>query len=229
MKKLTISSELAYFLSLAFISLSVAMASAADFGVSMIAAPTYILSLKFDFFTFGQWEYCVQAGLFVVMCLLLKKFKAVYLMSFLSSIIYGTMLDIWRLIIPMLNPALTAPGSMDMFTRLWIFVVAEILIGIALALIFHSYLLPQIYDFFVKAITEHFNLDLIKFKRLYDLSFLVVAVALSLLLFRGFVGIGVGTIIITIVNGPVIGVFNNLAEKYVDFKPTFKGLAKFFE
>ena len=229
MKKLTISSELAYILSLSLIALSVAMASAADFGVSMIAAPTYILSLKFSFFTFGQWEYCIQAALFVAMCLLLGKFKPIYLMSFLSSVIYGTILDIWRIIIPMLNPAITAPGSMDMLSRLVLFVVAEILIGIALPLILSSYLLPQVYDFFTKAVAEHFKIDFVKFKRYYDYTFLVVAVALSLILFRGFVGIGLGTIVITLVNAPVIGFFKKLSDKYLEYKPTFKALVKFFE
>ena len=228
MKKIKISSELSYLLSICFIALSVAMASAADFGVSMIAAPTYILSLKFDFLTFGQWEYCVQSVLFIAMCILLRKFKPLYLMGFLTSIIYGTVLDLWRIIIPMLNPSVTAPGSMDMVTRIVLFIVAEILIGFALPLAIRSYLPPQVYDFFTKTVAEHFKVDFVKFKRFYDLSFLVVSVLLSLLLFRGFVGIGIGTVIITLVNAPVIGVFTRIIDKYCVFVPSFKGLEKYF-
>ena len=74
MKKIRIPSEAAYLFALVLMALSVAMTASADFGVSMIVAPAYILSLKVSFLTFGQSEYIVQALLFIVFCILVKKY-----------------------------------------------------------------------------------------------------------------------------------------------------------
>ena len=75
MKKIKISSEITYFLAIALLSLAVAILSAADFGISMIVAPAYLLSLKTGVFSFGQAEYAIQAGVFIVLCLVLRRFK----------------------------------------------------------------------------------------------------------------------------------------------------------
>ena len=82
-RRITIPSEAAYFPTILLIAFSVALTASADFGVSMIVAPAYILSLKFSFLSFGVAEYIVQGLLFAVLCLMLKKIKIVYFVSFL--------------------------------------------------------------------------------------------------------------------------------------------------
>ncbi len=69
MKKWKISSEIVYLIGTVILALATAMLTAADFGLSMVVAPAYIVSLKFDFLTFGQAEYIVQGLLFVVFCM----------------------------------------------------------------------------------------------------------------------------------------------------------------
>lgn len=69
--------EPVYLAALVMLSLAVAMTAAADFGVSMIVAPAYILSLKFPFLTFGRAEYIIQALLFAVFCILMRRVKPV--------------------------------------------------------------------------------------------------------------------------------------------------------
>ena len=78
-RKLKIPSEVVYILAVALLSLAVAMLTAANFGVSMIVAPAYLLSLKVGIFTFGQAEYVIQAGLFIIFCIVMRGFRAVYL------------------------------------------------------------------------------------------------------------------------------------------------------
>lgn len=228
-EKKVIYSELAYIFALSFIALSVAMAAAADFGVSMIAAPTYILSLRFPFLSFGQWEYVVQGLLFILMCFMLRSFNPIHLVSFISGLVYGSLLDMWRSVIPLLNPAVTAPGAMDMWLRIALFAVGELICGIGVALCFKTYICPQVYDFFVKAVAEKRGYNRTKLKRIFDASFLAVAVLLSLLLFRGFEGMGVGTIILTLVNGPVIGFFDKWLDRHFEFRPAFKSLSGHFK
>ena len=66
--KIKVSSEIAYFAAIILLSLAVAILSAADFGISMIVAPAYLLSLKTSFLSFGQAEYGVQACVFALLC-----------------------------------------------------------------------------------------------------------------------------------------------------------------
>lgn len=94
MKPRAFPSEICYLVSIVLLSFAVAMVAAAGFGVSMVVAPAYVLSLKVPFLTFGQSEYVVQALLFAVFCLLMRRVKLVYFSSFLTCLIYGAVLDL---------------------------------------------------------------------------------------------------------------------------------------
>lgn len=228
-KKITLYSELVYIYAILSLAFSVAMVSAADLGLSMIVAPAYILSQKLGFLTFGQSEYVIQAILFIIFCITLKKVKLVYFSSFLNCIVYGAVLDFWRVIIPIFNPSITPPGSMNMPIRIAFFVISGLITAFAIALFFRVYLYPQVYDFFVKGITEHFKLNQTKFKTAFDLSCLALSVIMTLVFFKGFVGIGVGTLILALVNGSLIGGFGKLIDKFFEIKPLFPEFAKKFE
>ena len=227
-RKLKIPSEVVYILAVALLSLAVAMLTAANFGVSMIVAPAYLLSLKVGILTFGQAEYVIQAGLFIIFCIVMRGFRAVYLSSFATCLIYGAALDLWRCI-PFFNPNVTPPGSMSMPIRILLFVFGVLLTSFSVAMFYKTYLYPQVYDFFVKGVSGKFGIKLSRFKTCFDLSCLAVAAIMSLAFFRRFEGIGWGTLVIAPINGTVIGLFCRLFDKYFDFTPLFKKFAAHFE
>ncbi len=228
MKKIRISSELAYPIAIIVLSLAVSMLSAADFGISMIVAPAYLLSLKTGVLTFGQAEYVIQAGLFVVLCLILRKFKLVYLFSFATCLIYGFVLDLWRKI-PVFDPSVVAPGSMDLWLRIVMFVLGVTLTAFAIALFFKTYFYPQVYDFFVKAVSSRYGIKLPLIKTIVDFSCLTASVVMTFAFFGKIVGIGWGTLFMTIINGTAIGLFSKLLDKFFDFRPTFPKFASLFD
>lgn len=229
MKRIKICSEAVYIIAMLCISFSVAMVSAADFGVSMIVASAYIISEKVSFLTFGQAEYIVQGLLFVVFCILMKKVRLTYFCAFLTSVLYGALLDMWRAVIPHFNPSVCAPGSMHMALRITYLAVGMVMTAFAVALFFKTYICPQVYDYFVKAVSEKYGIDRTKFKACFDAGCLVTACALSFIFFRRFVGIGIGTVIMTLLNGIIIGGFGKLLDKTVEVKPLFPKLAAKFE
>ena len=204
------------------------MITAADFGVSMIVAPAYIISLKSGVLTFGQSEYIVQGALFILFCILMKKVKLVYFSSFATGIIYGAVLDLWRTVIPPFNPEITPPGSMALGIRITYLALGMVMTSFSIALFFRTYFLPQVYDFFVKGISAHFNLDRNKFKIGFDIIFLLISACVSLILFKGFKGIGTGTVVMTAFNGVLIGMFGKMFDKAIDFKPLFKNFSERF-
>ena len=226
-RKLKIPSEVVYILAVALLSLAVAMLTAANF-VSMIVAPAYLLSLKVGILTFGQAEYVIQAGLFIIFCIVMRGFRAVYLSSFVTCLIYGAALDLWRCI-PFFNPNVTPPGSMSMPIRILLFILGVLLTSFSVAMFYKTYLYPQVYDFFVKGVSGKFGIKLSRFKTCFDLSCLAVAAIMSLAFFRRFEGIGWGTLVIASINGTIIGFFCRLFDKYFDFTPLFKKFAAHFE
>lgn len=228
MKKLKISSEAVYVIAILLLSFAVAMISSTGFGVSMIVAPAYIISLKVDFLTFGQAEYLVQGILFILFCLLNKRFKPIYLCSFLTGIVYGAFLDLWRKVIPHFNPDITAVGSLPMVLKIVYFICGMLLTALSIALFFKTYIYPQVYDFFVKGISSKYSINTTRFKMCFDASFLAIAVILSLVLFKRLNGIGIGTVIMTLFNGMLIGLFGKLIEKHLVISPCFKSLSEKF-
>jgi uncharacterized membrane protein YczE len=229
MKKIKISCEAVYVIGILLLSLSVAMITASGFGVSMIVAPAYIVSLKVSFLTFGQAEYVVQGILFIVFCILMKKFKPVYLCSFLTAIIYGAVLDLWRLIIPHFNPNITPVQSLPLYLRIIYFAIGMLLTSLSVSLFFRTYFCPQVYDFFVKGVSLKYKLNRTKFKMCFDATFLLISIALTFILFKRLNGVGIGTVILTCCNGMLIGFFGKILDKHFDFQPKFPTLAKKFE
>ena len=209
-KKITLHGEFVYVAAILLLSLAVAMLSAANFGVSMIVAPAYIISQKLGVITFGQGEYLVQSLLFIAFCILMKKVKLVYFSSFATCLIYGAVLDLWRKFV-------------------LLFIGGMVLTSFSVMLFYKTYLYPQVYDFFVKGISARFNRDRTKFKIAFDFSCLAVSCVLTLVLFRKFVGIGIGTLVLTALNGFIIGWFDKLFDKCVDLKPMFPKFAAKFD
>ncbi len=228
-KKICIYSEFAYILGLVVLSLAVSMTAAADFGVSMIVAPAYIFSQKFSFFTFGQSEYILQAVLFVLMCIIMKRVKPIYLVSFVTCVIYGAILDGWRKFIPILNPEITTPGSMSMPLRIIFLILGMLLTAFSVAILFRTYIYPQVYDFFVKAVSQVKNIDRTKLKRVFDFVCFSLAIVMTFIFFGRLVGVGWGTVVMTVFNGILIGKAGEIIDRYCEIKALFPTLEQKFE
>ena len=226
MKKVKIPSELVYVMAIVLLSLAVAMLTAADFGISMIVAPAYLLSLKLNFLTFGQAEYVIQAGVFIILCIVLKKFKFIYLFSFVTCLIYGAVLDLWRLI-PFFNPSVTAPGSMALWARIIMFVAGVLLTSFSVALFFKTYIYPQVYDFFVKAVSLRYGIKLSLFKTAVDLTCLTASVIMTFCFFGELRGVNWGTLVMAVFNGAIIGFFSKLLDKVLVVQPLLKSFLRF--
>lgn len=227
-KKIRLKSEAVYLLSVVILAFAVAMCAAADFGVSMIVAPAYILSLKVSFLSFGRAEYLVQAVLFVALCIVLKKVRFSYFFAFFTCVFYGAALDLIRLI-PFFSQS--AAGTAVFPARIFLFIGGMVFTSFSVMLSVKTYLYPQVYDFFVKMISKKFSKPLSKIKTAFDASFLALSCVTSFALFGlgKFEGIGWGTLLITVCNGTLIGFFGRLFDKYVEITPLLPRFARYFD
>ncbi len=220
MKKISHFAEGAYVLGLFLLSMGTALMAKSDFGVSMVVAPAYLLSLKVDALTFGTAEYCLQAALFTAMCLIIGKFRLSYCFTFLTVLLYGAALDGWVRLFGLL------PESLPL--RVACYLIGLPLTSLGVSLMFHTYFPPAVYELFVMMVSARFGRDINRFKIFYDCTSLVVGIGMSLLFFGRLNGIGAGTVIAAVLNGPVIGRFSRELEKRIDFSPSYPKLAAVF-
>ena len=227
MKKRVFYTEISYILGLVIMAFAAAFTEKADFGMSMVVAPAYILHLKVSeflpWFTFGVAEYVFQGLLIIITVLIMRKFKISYLFSFVTAVIYGTLLDAAMTIIS------TLPENTFAIRLLW-YVMGTVFCSFAVSLFFHTYISPEAYELIVKEVAQKFNFNINKVKTSYDCISVVLGVIMSFAFFGFgvFEGVKLGTIICAFINGFLIGKFSNLLEKHFDFKNKFK-IQKYFE
>lgn len=226
MKKNVFYSEIAYIIGLIALAIGTAFMERADFGVSMIVAPAYLLHLKVSeflpFFSFGMAEYTFQALLLIVMMLVLRKVRFSYFFSLVTAVIYGLMLDgIMALI------ALTPEGGI--VVSIVLFLLGMIICGFGVSLLFHTYISPEAYELFVKEISQKYKLNINKFKTIYDCASCLLSIVMSFAFFGlwHFEGINFGTVICAAVNGLIIGAWTEILEKRFVFEDRFT-LRRFF-
>ena len=217
MKKRIFPTELAYVCGIVFVALGVVFMEKADYGVSMIVAPAYLLyrafSRVYSFVTFGMAEYCLQAMLLLAMCCVLRKFKLSWLFSFVTAVVYGFVLDGCMLL------GVYLPVDQTAYRVAW-YLIGMLLGAMGVSMMFHTYIAPEVYELFVKEVSAGFGKNINRFKTCYDCTSCLVGVALSFAFFGlwHFEGVKLGTILCAVVNGWTIGQCSKFYEKHFDFQ-----------
>lgn len=225
MKKIICYSEIAFILGLLLLALGTALMAYGDFGISMIATPGYLIHLKLSpyspFFSFGTIGYLVEALLLLAMMLIIRKGKLIYLLSFLTAVLYGCLLDVFSLL-----TALLPQDSIPL--RIPIYISGMTLCSAAISLMLFSYFPPAAHEMFVKEVSAHKHIPFANLKTIYDCTALLLSLILSILFFNSLQGIGIGTIICAFINGFMIRSFTKLWERLLIFRDAFP-LRSYFE
>ncbi len=236
MKKIKKSSELLWVLGVVLVALGVAICSKADLGVSMIAAPAFVMqefiSNNVGYISVGTVEYIIQGILLVIMCIAVKRFSFKYLLAFVVAVIYGYTLDLFLLILDGV--------SFDTVWLRWVMlIVGDTVTAAGVACFFRTYMPLQVYELFVSELSSVFKLDIGKTKWGFDITLLCLSVAGALLLFgdissfdirtvgyTSFHSIGLGTLVTTVINSPIIVFLGKGIDKSFDNSARFPKLEK---
>ncbi|MBQ8803680.1 MAG: hypothetical protein IJZ53_08615 [Tyzzerella sp.] len=212
MKKKVLYTEMAYVLGLILLAIGNSLMAKADFGISIVIAPAYLVYLKlssiFSFFTFGMAEYILQTILLIMTMLVLRKFRISFLFAFVTAVVYGLILDVVMLGIDWIPH--------DTFAmRVLFFIVALFFNAAGVSMHFHTYLPPAAYEFFVKEVSGKLQIDINKFKRGFDFSFCVIGIVMSFCFFGlwHFEGIKLGTVICVLFNSFAIAKWSKFYEQ----------------
>ena len=224
MKKPIFYTEIAYFLGLVLLACGTALTAYGNLGISMVVAPAYILHLYvsqfWSFFTFGLAEYILQGIVLLLLILILKKAKILYLFSFLVTLVYGFCLDAAM--------SFTALLPQNPHLQMVAYVIGAIICCNALALLFSSYLPPEAYELFSKELAAKVNKPVHFVVNFYNLGSLLIAAILSLAFFGKIRGIGIGTVACAFLYGFVIRFFQKVYGKLFCFRDRFP-VRKHFE
>ena len=228
MKKLQKTSELLWVFGIVFVALGVAICSKADLGVSMVAAPAFVVfdAIKslWSGFSVGMTEYIIQGIMLIILCVVVKKFNWKYLIAFLVAVIYGYTLNLFLWILQNVT-----------FNEVWLryvmLIVGDVVTAFGVACFFKTYMPLQVYELFVAEISSVFDIKINKVKSAFDISLLALSIVLAFTLFgdvttfdwstiyyKSFHSIGLGTIITTIINSPLINGCSKIIDKF--FEPT---------
>ena len=172
--------ELSYLFGIIALALGTALSEKANFGLSMVVAPAYLVHLKVSqvlpFFTFGMAEYSLQAVVLIMLAIIMGKFKLSYLFSFITAVFYGLVLDLFIMLLAML------PGDMVLLQCIY-YVIGIFTCSLGVSLLFHTYISPEAYELFVKEISEKLGKDINKVKTVYDVVSCLIAIILSFIFF----------------------------------------------
>ena len=212
MKKQIFSLDtLHWILGLVISSLGLCLSTKSDLGLSMIGACPYVLHVwlrdALPWFTQGTAEYVWEAIVLLVTCLAVRRFRPRFLLSFLTAVIVGSIIDGWLWVLG----GNGAWGSMA--GRVASFIAGMVVTSLGVAFFFRTHLPLEVYELAVQQIAERYHLDQNRVKLGFDIASLCVAIALSLLLTHALTGIGLGTVAMTFLNAPLIAFFGRLIDR----------------
>lgn len=239
MKKLPRSSELLWLFGIVFVALGVAICSKANLGVSMIAAPTFVVQEAivglWNGFSVGVVEYLVQGIVLVILCFAVRLFNWRYLLAFLVAVIYGYTMNFFLWLLQGI--------TFDTILIRWIMlIVGDIIVAFGVACFFRTYMPLQVFELFVAELTDRYRLDIHRVKTIFDITLLFVSVSLAVILFRdvtefpwetiaynSYHNLGLGTLVTTFINAPLINLMSRVVSKVFDNSARFPKLELFLK
>lgn len=207
-KKETAKRYILFVISLFFMGLGIAMTKHAELGVSPISSVANVVSIKFTFLSFGTWLMIFNfLMIFGQVVLLRKNFKPIQLLQIPISLIFGYFTDLGMLIVGKI------PNEIYLVKLALVFGGIIVLgFGITLGVIANVVLNSG--EAFVKAIADVAKKDFGNTKIVFDVSWVLFSVVLSMIFFKGkVIGTREGTLISAVCLGFVIKFFRPLLQK----------------
>lgn len=193
---------LLFIVCLFFMGIGVALTKHGELGVSPISSVANVVSLKFTFFSFGTWLTISNCVLLLGQILLLRKnFKPIQLLQIPLSFLFGYFTDfgLW----------LSGNIPNDTYIAKILLVLGGITVlgfGITLGVIADVILNSG--EAFVKAIADVTKKDFGNVKIVFDISWVVLSIVLSLIFFDGkLYGTREGTVISALLVGVTVKLF----------------------
>ncbi len=210
-KKEIVKRYLLFIASLFFIGLGIAFAKQAQLGISPVSSMANVLSLKFTFFSLGTWLIITNCLLLLLQILILRRnFKPLQLLQIPLSLLFGYFTDFWVMIIKYL-PNDTYLMKLILLGIGIFFIGFGVTLGVIADIIMNS---PEA---FIKVLADTLHKDFSTMKTVFDVTWVAIAVVLSLIFFSGRLeGIREGTVITAVLVGFVVKLIRPFLQKHLN-------------
>lgn len=207
-KKETVKRYILFVISLFFIGLGVAFTKHAELGVSPISSVANVISIKFDFISFGNWLIISNCVLILGQIILLRRnFKPIQFLQIPLSFLFGYFTDFGLWII-------SGIPNDKYFIRILLVVCGIIVLGFGIALSVIADVILNSGEAFVKALAVVTKKDFGTVKIIFDVLWVLFSIVLSLLLFDGkLFGTREGTILSAVFVGVTVKIFRPVLQK----------------
>lgn len=207
-KKETVKRYILFVISLFFCGVGIAFTKHAELGVSPISSLANVISIKFDFISFGNWLIVSNLILLFGQIILLRRnFKPIQLMQIPLSFIFGYFTDFGLWIIK------DIPNE-NYIIRLLLVFAGIIFIGFGISLGVIADVVLNSGEGFVKALADVTKKDFGTVKIIFDVSCVLFSIMLSLLLFDGrLLGTREGTVVSAVFVGVTVKIFKLVLQK----------------
>ena len=191
-----------FIISLFFSGLGVAFTKHGELGVSPISSVANVMYIKFPMLSMGNWLIIWNCILIVGQILLLRKnFQLIQLLQIPLSVLFGYFTDFGLFLVRPI-PVNSYPA------RLLMVIIGILILGFGISLSVIANVIMNSGEAFVKALADNLDKEFGNVKLAFDISCVVIAVALSLLLFDFKVmGTREGTVITAILTGTVVNIY----------------------
>ncbi len=196
-----------FVISLFFCGVGIALTKHAELGVSPISSLANVISIKFDFISFGNWLIVSNLVLLLGQIILLRRnFKLIQLMQIPLSFIFGYFTDFGLWMIK------DIPNE-NYVVRLLLVFAGIIFIGFGISLGVIADVVLNSGEGFVKALSDVTKKDFGSVKIIFDVSCVLLSIVLSLLMFDGkLLGTREGTIISAVFVGVAVKIFKPILQ-----------------
>lgn len=212
--KKSISSEILFVLAMIINSFMLVLMVKSNLGISTLSSVPLVLYKILPNFTLGTWTIIMQVSYIIVLILFTRKFKYGYLISFIVSVPFGLLVDLFT--------KMTLNWPLNFFFQLMYFGMG--LIGMAFgAALFVLCKLPILpFDLVVREVAEFQNISVKKAKMFIDIISVFMSVSLSLLYLKRIEGVGLGTILSVFLMGRIMQIYINYINKNYILNPKTK-------
>lgn len=196
-----------FIISLFFCGVGIAFTKHAELGVSPISSLANVISIKFDFISFGSWLIVSNLILLLGQIILLRRnFRLIQLVQIPLSFIFGYFTDFGLWMIK------DIPNE-NYIVRLLLVFAGIIFIGFGISLGVIADVVLNSGEGFVKALADVTKKDFGTVKIIFDVSWVLFSIVLSLLLFDGkLLGAREGTILSAVFIGVTVKIFKPLLQ-----------------
>lgn len=198
-----------YLISLFIISLGASLSIKANLGTSPLICIPYVTSLISNL-SVGTTSFLFTILLIAIQVILLRKdFEKRQYLQIVTGLIFSAFVDFTLMLINFINPT-------SYTSQIILLLVSCVVMAFGVLLEVKTEVVYISGDGFIVAIAKVLKKEFGKVKPYCDVSFVLIAAALSIVFLGYLAGVREGTVISAIIIGPIVRIFKRYLGNYVD-------------